>query len=262
MAISFFLILFEAMVMINLLQNWVSEIHVVVAVDYSVETWVVFVDLMFEVAVETEELLYCSKNLATRRLRRAVLHRLNMVGGTVGINLRPNNSSSFWSLPSGFVVPYKGLENTLVSELLKGKGEEAGALYWCYTNNTVYDAIKNMAEHDIGSLVVMKPGEEASLVGIITERDYLKKIILQGRSSKLTKVEDIMTPENKLITVFPNTNIVMAMALMTEKHIRHVPVIDNKVVGMISIVDVIRTVVEQQHEEVKLLKNFIKGDYY
>lgn len=78
------------------------------------------------------------------RLRRAVLHRLNMVGGTVGINLRPNNSSSFWSLHSGFVVPYKGLENTLVSELLKGKGEEAGALYWCYTNNTVYDAIKNV----------------------------------------------------------------------------------------------------------------------
>lgn len=83
------------------------------------------------------------KRLASHgnRLIHAVMHQLDRVDGTI---LRPNNSSGFWSLPSGFAVQHKGLENTLVSELLKGKGEEAVALYWCYANNTVYDAVKNV----------------------------------------------------------------------------------------------------------------------
>ncbi|EHA8591886.1 putative CBS domain-containing protein CBSX3, mitochondrial [Cocos nucifera] len=71
-----------------------------------------------------------------------------------------------------------------------------------------------------------------------------------------------MTEENKLITVSSDTKILKAMQLMTDKHMRHVPVIDQKLVGMISIVDVVRAVVEQQHQEVKRLNEFIRGDYY
>ncbi|XP_072995761.1 CBS domain-containing protein CBSX3, mitochondrial-like isoform X2 [Typha latifolia] len=119
-----------------------------------------------------------------------------------------------------------------------------------------------MTQHHIGALVVIKPGEQNLLAGIVTERDYLQKIIVQGRSSKITRVGEIMTEENKLIAVSSDTKVLQAMELMTDKHIRHVPVIDQKVVGMISIVDVVRAIVEQQHEEVKRMNEFIRGDYY
>ncbi|XP_058083166.1 CBS domain-containing protein CBSX3, mitochondrial-like [Magnolia sinica] len=92
--------------------------------------------------------------------------------------------------------------------------------------------------------------------------DYLRKIIVQGSSSKSTEVGEIMTNENKQVTVTSDTNIMQAMQLMTDKRIRHVPVIDAKVVGLISIVEAVRTVVEQQHEEVKHLNELIRGDYY
>ncbi|KAI3846840.1 hypothetical protein MKW92_030620 [Papaver armeniacum] len=143
---------------------------------------------------------------------------------------------------------HKGLENTTVADVLKGKEKKKMDMYLMTRNN-------------IGSLVVLRPGEQNSIDGIITERDYLKKIIVQGRHSKQTKVGEIMTQENKLITVNSDTNIVEAMQLMTENHIRHVPVIDAKIVGLISIVDVVRAVVAQQDEEVKRLNDFIKGGY-
>ncbi|GLU04458.1 hypothetical protein SLE2022_216030 [Rubroshorea leprosula] len=156
----------------------------------------------------------------------------------------------------------KGLENVTVAEILMTKGEEqVGSWLWCRINDTVDDAMKNMAEHNIGSLVVLKPGEQQHIAGIITERDYLRKIIGQGRS-KYTRVGEIMTDENKLITVTSDTNILRAMQLMTDNHIRHVPVINGKIVGMISIVDVVRAVVEQQTGELKRLNDFIKGKYY
>eukprot|EP00261_Vitis_vinifera_P031020 XP_019072263.1 PREDICTED: CBS domain-containing protein CBSX3, mitochondrial isoform X3 [Vitis vinifera] len=140
----------------------------------------------------------------------------------------------------------KGLENTTVAEVLMTKGEEkSGSWLWCRTNDTVYDAAKHMAENNIGSLVVLKPGEPKHIAGIFTERDYMRKIIAHGRSSKDTKVGEIMTDE-----------------LLTEYQIRHVPVIDGKIVGMISIVDIVRAVVELQSGEVKRLNEFIKGDYY
>ncbi|KAI3945945.1 hypothetical protein MKW92_039937 [Papaver armeniacum] len=157
---------------------------------------------------------------------------------------------------------HKGLENTTVADVLKGKGEEKdGYVFSCRTNDTVFDAVQLMTRNNIGSLVVLRPGEQNLIDGIITERDYLKKMIVQGRHSKQTKVGEIMTQENKLITVNSNTNILEAMQLMTENHIRHVPVIDAKIVGLISIVDVVRAVVAQQDEEVKRLNDFIKGGY-
>ncbi|KAI3978827.1 hypothetical protein MKX01_016002 [Papaver californicum] len=154
---------------------------------------------------------------------------------------------------------HKGLENTTMADVLKSRGEEKdGHLFCCRANDTVYDA---MTRNNIGSLVVLRPGEQNLIDGIITERDYLRKIIVQGRQSKQRKVGEIMTEENKLITVNSSTNIVEAMQLMTENHIRHVPVIDAKIVGLISIVAVVRAVVAQQDEEVKRLNDFIKGGY-
>uniref|UniRef100_B9GRM7 CBS domain-containing protein n=1 Tax=Populus trichocarpa TaxID=3694 RepID=B9GRM7_POPTR len=103
-------------------------------------------------------------------------------------------------------VGEKGLENLTVADVLVTKGEEKlGSWLWCRTTDTVYDAVKNMAQNNIGSLVVL--GERELIAGIITERDYLRKIIAQGRSSKYTRVGEIMTDENKLITVASDTNI-------------------------------------------------------
>ncbi|CAN4122862.1 unnamed protein product [Withania somnifera] len=119
-----------------------------------------------------------------------------------------------------------------------------------------------MAANNIGSLVVLKPGENQLIAGIITERDYLHKVIVQDRSTKYTRVGDIMTEQSKLITVTSDTNILQAMQLMTEHHIRHVPVIDEKVVGMVSVADIVKAVVDQQTGEVKQLNQFIRGDYY
>ncbi|GMN35544.1 hypothetical protein TIFTF001_005364 [Ficus carica] len=96
----------------------------------------------------------------------------------------------------------------------------------------------------------------------MTKADYLRKIVLEGRSPVLTRVGEIMTDESKLITVTSDTNILQAMQIMTENQIRHVPVVDGKLVGMISIKDVVRAVVEQQSGELKRLNEFIRGEYY
>ncbi|KAJ0230635.1 CBS domain-containing protein, partial [Hirschfeldia incana] len=89
-----------------------------------------------------------------------------------------------------------GFESTTISDVMNAKGKSAdGSWLWCTTDDSVYDAVKSMTQHNVGALVVVKPGEQQSLAGIITERDYLRKIIVQGRSSKSTKVGDIMTEE-------------------------------------------------------------------
>eukprot|EP00249_Psilotum_nudum_P015370 c25291_g1_i1 orf=642-1001(-) len=119
-----------------------------------------------------------------------------------------------------------------------------------------------MTQHNVGALLVVRPGAEDSIAGIITERDYLRKIIVQGRSSKTTKVGDIMTEENKLITVTPDTKVLRAMELMTDKRIRHIPVVeDKKMKGMVSIGDVVRAVVDEHREELKRLSDYIQGGY-
>ncbi|KAJ8772576.1 hypothetical protein K2173_027753 [Erythroxylum novogranatense] len=176
---------------------------------------------------------------------------------------KKNLFSRFGCVTSSLLIPEKGLENITVADVLMTKGDDkTGSWLWCRTDDYVYDAVKNMAQNNIGSLVVLKPGDQEHIAGIMTERDYLRKIIAQGRSSKYTRVGEIMTDEKKLITVTSDTNIRQAMTLMTDHHIRHVPVIDGKIVGLISIVDVIRTVVDQQSGELKRLNEFIKGEYY
>ncbi|KAM1118285.1 hypothetical protein FF1_042530 [Malus domestica] len=157
----------------------------------------------------------------------------------------------------------KGLENVTVADVLATKGNvETGPWLWCHTNDAVIDAVKNMAKNNIGSLLVLKPGEHQHIAGIITERDYLRKVIAQERSPIYTRVGEIMTNENQLITVTSDMNVLQAMQLMTENHIRHAPVIDGKLVGMVSIKDVVRAVVEQQSGELKRLTGYIKGEYY
>ncbi|XP_072996157.1 CBS domain-containing protein CBSX3, mitochondrial [Typha latifolia] len=174
----------------------------------------------------------------------------------------PNAFSRFLSVSSARLEEH-GFESTTIADVLKGKGKSAdGSWLWCTTEDSVYDAVKSMTHHNVGALVVVKPGEENAIAGIITERDYLRKIIVQGRSSKSTKVGDIMTEENKLITVTPDTRVLRAMQLMTENRIRHIPVINDKgMLGMVSIGDVVRAVVSEHREELNRLNAFIQGGY-
>lgn len=159
------------------------------------------------------------------------------------------------------------LIRTTVGDLLASKGAgNDGSWLWCTTEDTVFEAVKSMTSHNVGALLVLRPGSSANLddgvAGIITERDYLRKIIVQGRSSKTTKVGEIMTEENKLITVTPSTKVLQAMELMTENRIRHIPVIENqKMRGMVSVGDVVKAVLSEHKEEVQRLSDFIKGSY-
>ncbi|CAK7323458.1 unnamed protein product [Dovyalis caffra] len=176
--------------------------------------------------------------------------------------LRPNVFCRFESVSSALIEEH-GFESTRITDILKAKGKSAdGSWLWCTTDDTVYDAVKSMTQHNVGALVVVKPGQQKSIAGIITERDYLRKIIVQGRSSKSTKVGDIMTEENKLITVTPDTKVLKAMQLMTDNRIRHIPVIDDKeMIGMVSIGDVVRAVVSEHREELDRLNAYIQGGY-
>jgi len=118
---------------------------------------------------------------------------------------------------------------------------------------TVFDALMLMAEHEIGSLIVLD-GER--LAGIFTERDYARRIILLGKSSKETKVREIMT--QKVLCVRPEHTMDQCMALMTEKRVRHLPVVDHKkVVGVVSIGDVVRVVITEQQMVIEQLEQYI-----
>jgi len=108
---------------------------------------------------------------------------------------------------------------------------------------TVFEAIKLMSEKNVGGLVVI---DNEKLVGIITERDYTRKVILEGRSSKETLVKDIMT--EKVLTVKPDNTKEECMSIMMEKHVSHLPVIENdRIIGMVTIGDVVRAIMAEQH---------------
>lgn len=140
----------------------------------------------------------------------------------------------------------------LVQHLLDSKG---GGVISVDASTSVYDAIALMAERSIGSLLVMQ-GDE--LQGIVTERDYARKVILKGRSSETTPVGEVMS--TGLVTATPEQTVDHCMALMTEKRIRHLPVIaDDKVVGMISIGDLVQAIISDQQEAIEHLENYISG---
>lgn len=137
-----------------------------------------------------------------------------------------------------------------VRHLLDGKGS---TIFSIAPDAPVLDAIKLMAEHRVGALLVMR-GEQ--LVGVLSERDYARKVILQGRSSAQTAVSDIMT--SGPITVGPDTDVFDCMRLCTESRIRHLPVIEGDVVvGVISIGDLVKAVIDAQAEEIEHLQRYI-----
>lgn len=120
---------------------------------------------------------------------------------------------------------------------------------------TVYSALELMEENHIGSLVVMDNGRFA---GIITERDYARKVILKGKASKETLVREIMSEHP--VTVTPDTTMEQCMGLMTSKYIRHLPVFDNNnLVGLVSIGDIVRYMIEEQKFIIEELEHYITG---
>jgi CBS domain-containing protein len=144
-----------------------------------------------------------------------------------------------------------------VRDLLQSKEKKE---VWSVTPDTlVYRALQLLNEKKIGALVVLEKGE---LVGIVSERDYARKVILEGKSSKETFTLDIMS--TKLFVVTPETTVEECMALMSEKRIRHIPVVakdTNQILGLISIGDVLKSVISDQKILIENLSNYIMGKY-
>lgn len=139
-----------------------------------------------------------------------------------------------------------------VKQLLQAKGHGV----WAITpDSSVYDALTLMADKEVGALLVLDAGR---LVGIISERDYARKVILKGKSSLDTPVREIMT-EN-VVYVRPEQTVEECMALMTDKHIRHLPVLeDDELIGVISIGDLVKADIEHKEFMIQQLENYITG---
>jgi CBS domain-containing protein len=136
------------------------------------------------------------------------------------------------------------------SQLLKHKGR---LIYQIGPDAPVLDAVREMAEHSVGALLVMQ-GEK--LLGVVSERDYARKVILKGRSSSETKVSQIMS--SPVLTVRQDQSVNECMRIMTENRVRHLPVVDgDRVVGVLSIGDLVRTVVEEQQQTIEQLEHYI-----
>jgi len=137
-----------------------------------------------------------------------------------------------------------------VRQLLQMKG---GQIYEIAPDARVFDALTLMAEREVGALVVTDGGR---LAGIISERDYARKVILHGKSSHEMQVRDIMTA--KVITVHPGQTVEECMALMTGKRIRHLPVIEgDRLIGVVSIGDLVKEVIAEQEQTIKQLESYI-----
>ncbi len=139
-----------------------------------------------------------------------------------------------------------------ISDVLREKGR---AVWTIDANASVFDALKLMAEKEIGALMVIEDGR---LAGVMSERDYARKVVLLGRSSKNTPVREIMT--RKVLYVKPEQTVEECMALMTDKHIRHMPVLDGDLmVGIVSIGDIVKSVISEQQFLISHLENYIRG---
>jgi len=139
-----------------------------------------------------------------------------------------------------------------VRQLLEKKGS---AVHSISPGASVFDALKIMAEHNVGALLVM---EGTKLAGLISERDYARKVVLLGRVSKDTPVADIMTRE--VVCVEPGKGVDECMALMTQRHFRHLPVMDGeRVAGIISIGDVVKSLLDHQQFTIQQLERYVVG---
>lgn len=139
-----------------------------------------------------------------------------------------------------------------VAELLAAKG---GSLYSIDPDEPVLAAVQAMSDHGIGALLVMRG---ADLLGIVSERDYARKVVLKGRSSAETPVWEIMSAP--VVTIDPDATVATCMLVMTEQRIRHLPVVNaGRVVGMLSIGDLVKAVIEAQEREIADLQRYIAG---
>ncbi len=140
----------------------------------------------------------------------------------------------------------------LVNQLLDSKGHDVLSIA---PSASVLDAIKLMAEKGVGALIVM---DGDAMTGIVTERDYARKVILKGRSSDETPVSDIMS--TGVISTRPDQTVNSCMSVMTDKRIRHLPVVEgNKVTGLVSIGDLVKAIIADQQEEIEQLEHYISG---
>ncbi len=141
---------------------------------------------------------------------------------------------------------------TTVRHLLDNK---KSALFTIGPDAPVLEAVRSMAEHGVGALLVMR-GE--ALAGIVSERDYARKVVLLGRASADTPVAQIMS--SPVVTVSPDTNVQRCMVLMTERRIRHLPVVESgRVIGVVSIGDLVKSVIQEQQRTIEQLESYIHG---
>ena len=139
-----------------------------------------------------------------------------------------------------------------VGQLLEAKGRD---IFWIAPDASVYDAVKLMAEKGVGLVLVM---DDEKVVGVISERDYARKIILAGKRSRKTAVREIMTP--RVVFGRPDLTIEEAMSIMTERHFRHLPILDGgRVVGVASIGDLVKAVIADQQFRIEQLESYISG---
>ena len=144
---------------------------------------------------------------------------------------------------------------TMIKQILKVKGHD---YFSVGPDETMYAAIEKMAEKNVGSVLVM---DRTTLVGIVTERDYARNVVLKGRSSPQTLVRDIMSTQ--VACVEPDDTVEDCMALMTEKRVRHLPVLeDEAVVGIISIGDLVKSIIDDQRFTINQLETYISGEVY
>jgi CBS domain-containing protein len=137
------------------------------------------------------------------------------------------------------------------------KSKSSNAVLSVRPDQSVFEAIEKMAEHGVGALLII---EHNRLLGIITERDYARKVIIRGRSSKDTLVRDIMT--SPVVFVTPQQTVDDCMTLMTVHHFRHLPVLDgDKVVGIVSIGDLVKWIITGQERAIQQLESYISGTY-
>ncbi len=141
-----------------------------------------------------------------------------------------------------------------VVQILKSKPDQA--VYTVHPTASVFDAVQLMADENVGALLVT---EGESIVGIITERDYARKIVLAGRASRETLVRDIMSAPVMYVT--PDHSNEQCMALMTENRLRHLPVVDKgKLIGMVSVGDLVKDIISEQKFIIEQLEHYIAGD--
>lgn len=143
-----------------------------------------------------------------------------------------------------------------IGDILNHKG---GSVHTIGADDTVLEAIRKMVSHNVGSLLVL---EQEEIAGIITERDYLREVILRGRTSKETPVREIMTAQAQIVCVTSKCSLEEGMAIMTDRRIRHLPVVEEgQLRGIVSIGDIVKQLSREQQAHIQYLTDYITGKY-